>query len=358
MGAIMLVAFDYAPPNWLECAGQTLQISQYTALFSIIGTQFGGNGTTTFRLPDLRSRVPIHVDRANLIGQTGGTESVDLTMEQMAQHRHNFQATAAEATVSDPSGNLLATGASRGVAPYVPLGGNTKTDMAEHAIQDNGAGQAHDNRQPYLAMKYLICVNGIYPSMADAEAEAAPGAAPQAEESAEIDTFPYLAEIRIFPYNFTPKGWAACNGQILPIAQNQALFSLLGTTFGGDGTTSFALPELRGRVPLGAGQGAGLTNYPTGAKGGSETVRLTIAEIPSHDHQGELAMAAATTAGPQGNMLAGEASLFTDGEFNATLDPAAVGFTGAGAGHQNMMPFLTLQYCINLDGVFPSRPEA
>ena len=170
---------------------------------------------------------------------------------------------------------------------------------------------------------------------------------------------PFVAEIRIFPFNFAPKGWAFCDGQILPISQNTALFSLLGTTYGGDGKSTFALPNLQGSAPLHPGQGQGLSLYDLGQQGGSETVTLIDSELPVHTH----GLRAATQDNADVNLVTPTASfapstggtLYQDAT-NAQLNPQALSPAGSSFPHNNMMPYLTLNFCIALQGVFPARP--
>ena len=214
---------------------------------------------------------------------------------------------------------------------------------------------------------------------------------------------PFLGQIMLVPYNFAPRGWAFCNGQVLPISQNTALFSLLGTTYGGNGQTTFALPDLRGRVPNSSGQGPGLENYDLGQVGGFESVTLTVNEMPAHTHQlpththqapahthlapahmhEVTALTDSTSTGiPTSNLPASAArgtNLYAPPSSNTTtmastmiqsggaLDTAAGGdqatssaqpaiqLTGGNQPFDNRMPFLTLNYCIALEGIFPSR---
>jgi microcystin-dependent protein len=170
---------------------------------------------------------------------------------------------------------------------------------------------------------------------------------------------PFVAEIRIFPFNFAPKGWAFCDGQLLPLSQNTALFSLLGTTYGGDGKSTFALPDMQGNVPMHPGQGPGLSLHDLGEMGGSETVTLLESEIPAHTHS----MMASTQDGgdshPQNNLLAQGIGIaqYTDantGPF-VNLNPNALPPAGSSFPHNNMQPYLTLSFCIALQGVFPPR---
>jgi len=178
---------------------------------------------------------------------------------------------------------------------------------------------------------------------------------------------PTLAEVSIFAGNFAPRSWASCEGQILPINQNQSLFSLLGTTYGGDGRTSFALPDLRGRMVVGQGHGAGLTNRPLGQKWGAETIRLTTLEIPSHTH---IATDAKLYISSDDSNLTAEATGAAFAQDEATAYTAAtsnienmasnsVEFTLANTGgnqaHENMFPFQVLRFIICVQGLFPSR---
>ncbi|HEX8466470.1 MAG TPA: tail fiber protein [Allosphingosinicella sp.] len=171
---------------------------------------------------------------------------------------------------------------------------------------------------------------------------------------------PFVAEIRIFPFNFAPKGWAWCNGQLMPISQNTALFALLGTTYGGDGKSNFALPDLQGRAPMHPGQGPGLSLHDLGEIGGSETVTLLQSEIPAHTH-GVLA-GPAIVAGdsniPAGNAFAKSAqgNSYAPAGNAVQMSMSAVTPTGADQPHNNMQPYLTCYFNIALQGVFPSRP--
>jgi microcystin-dependent protein len=165
---------------------------------------------------------------------------------------------------------------------------------------------------------------------------------------------PFLGQLALVPYNFAPKGWALCNGQLLPINQNQALFSLLGTNFGGDGRTTFALPDLRGRVPISSGQGPDLENYNLGQAGGTELVSLTAAQMPSHRHALNVHNGTSDQTNPAGNRLA-KGSVYTNKPANATAASLVVGRSGSGQPHENRQPYLTLNWIIALEGIYPSR---
>lgn len=170
---------------------------------------------------------------------------------------------------------------------------------------------------------------------------------------------PFVAEIRIFPFNFVPKGWAACNGQLMPLSQNTALFALLGTTYGGNGKTTFALPDLSDRIPLHPGEGPGLSGHNLGDAGGAREVALTTAEMPAHQHDLRHAGTAASTATPGmtvGFGNAGVAQLYSSAAGAlAPLSPSALASVGATQPHENRQPYLALNFCIALQGVFPPR---
>ncbi|MGE0886652.1 MAG: phage tail protein [Blastocatellales bacterium] len=166
---------------------------------------------------------------------------------------------------------------------------------------------------------------------------------------------PFVAEIRIFPFNFAPKGWAFCDGQLLPLSQNTALFSLLGTTYGGNGKSNFALPDLQGRAPMQPGQGPGLSLRDLGEQGGSETVSLLESEIPSHAHSlvGSDERGDATPA--VGSLLGTGTDMYAPGSPGGQMAPEALAPAGGDAPHNNMQPYLTFNFCIALQGVFPPR---
>ena len=162
---------------------------------------------------------------------------------------------------------------------------------------------------------------------------------------------PFLSEIRIMSFVFAPKGWALCNGQLLPINQNQALFSLLGTTFGGDGRVNFALPDLRGRTPIHVGSG-----HTLGERGGEQAHTLSIAELPTHTHTAQASSSAGDSPIPLNNLLAKVEGVDAYSPPNnvVAMNPGTITNVGGGQAHLNMQPFLTLSFCIALQGIFPS----
>jgi len=167
---------------------------------------------------------------------------------------------------------------------------------------------------------------------------------------------PFLAEVRIVGFNFAPRGWAFCDGQILPINQNQSLYSLLGTTYGGDGRTSFALPDLRGRTPIHVGRSNGGEGHTLGQKSGEETHTLSANEMPQHTHVEVADSAPANQPTPGGHVLARTTdNIYGPKSGSSTLDAGSIFNVGGGQAHDNMQPYLAVNFCIALQGLFPSR---
>lgn len=174
-------------------------------------------------------------------------------------------------------------------------------------------------------------------------------------------TQPYVGEIRLFPYNFAPNGWFDCDGSLLSIAEYQVLFTLIGTTYGGDGTNTFALPDMRGRVPIHMGQGTGLSSYTLGQMSGSESVTLTTANMPRHNHLMTVTSSGANTGVPGSTVELGAISgdtLYSNDVAGVTagaMASTAVSLTGGNMPHNNLMPTLTVRFCICWAGTFPSH---
>ncbi len=171
---------------------------------------------------------------------------------------------------------------------------------------------------------------------------------------------PFVAEIRIIPFNFAPKGWAFCDGQLLPLSQNTALFSLLGTVYGGDGKSTFALPDLQGAAALHPGQGPGLSLRDLGEMGGAQSVTLLVSEMPAHTHTVNGITILSTTSTPASNMVlsrSANGNAYADAASGfQTFAPEALTPAGGSLPHNNLQPYLTLNYIIALQGVFPARP--
>lgn len=169
---------------------------------------------------------------------------------------------------------------------------------------------------------------------------------------------PFVGEIRMFAGNFAPRGWAFCDGQLLAVSQNDALFSLLGTIYGGDGRTTFGLPDLRGRIPLHAGHGPGLSDRRLGSKSGAEKVTLTVNQLPSHTHPAQASNDTANELQPASNRVPAQAltaDLYQSNDPVVEMNPAAVSHVGGSRSHTNLMPFLCVHFIIALVGIYPSR---
>ena len=165
----------------------------------------------------------------------------------------------------------------------------------------------------------------------------------------------FVAEIRIVPFNFAPKGWAACNGQLLPISQNTALFSLLGTNFGGDGKSTFGLPNLLGRMPMHAGSGPGLTPRNIGEASGQDTVTLATSQLPAHSHTAASGTGARKADPASAALGPSAARPYVNSTPALTMSGAALGIAGGGSAHNNLSPYLVLNFVIAMQGIFPPR---
>ena len=346
LGEIKIFAGNFAPSGWAMCDGSLLQISQNDALFALIGTTFGGDGQSNFALPDLRGRIPIGQGQGSglsnyILGQTGGVETVTLTVNQLPVHSHSILASLAPGSFVSPSNGVLAQ--FRGSVPVYSV--NSPVDLATNAVANTGGNQPHDNRAPYLAVNYIISLTGIFPSQNKTSPK-------NGKEIAGVE--PLLGQVILVPFNFAPKNWADCNGQLLSIASNTALFSLLGTTYGVNGTVNFALPDLRGRAPVHTGSSSTITE---GEMGGEETHTLTVSEMPAHTHV-VAGSQTATTANPNGAFLArpADAGMMYSELGSANGSAGTVTTAGGGQPHENRKPYIAMRYIIAMTGIFPSRP--
>jgi microcystin-dependent protein len=168
---------------------------------------------------------------------------------------------------------------------------------------------------------------------------------------------PFVGEIRMFAGNFAPRGWAFCDGQLLAVSQNDALFSLLGTIYGGDGRTTFGLPDMRGRIPLHAGHGPGLSERRLGSRGGAENVTLTVNQMPSHTHPMQANRASASSPSPQGRVSGGDLpiDIYAEAPPTTAMSSQAITYTGGSRSHSNTMPYLCVNFIMALFGIYPSR---
>ena len=336
IGEIRWVGFNFAPPGWALCDGQLLPISQNQSLFAILGTTYGGDGETTFGLPDMRGRMPMH---DTPLGQKAGFESVSLSESQTPSHSHQLRATMADGDNTDPTNRLLATG-THAYAQRIYQSNSLDRNMGGLAIMSSsGGGQAHNNMPPFLTLNCIIALTGVFPNGGGEE--------------------PFIGEIKWFGGNFAPRGYSTCNGQLLPIAQNTALFSILGTTFGGDGEVTFGLPNLQDRIPMHPGSGPGLTSRQLGESGGTPTVTLAAAQIPSHTHTLKAFSEFGNSIDPTGNVLAtgnhpNYHEIYSDEGTRTDMHGSALSNAG-GQAHQNLPPHLKITCLIALTGFFPSQ---
>ena len=331
------------PPGGRSATGQLLPISENETLFQLIGTTYGGDGESTFALPDLRGRLPLHQGNGFILAETGGAEEVTLTVNQIPAHTHPLLARPRSAPPPARRAAVLAASGSSNVYQHRAGRG---VPWLQPAVGPVGGSQPHTNLQPYLCIDFIISLFGIFP-VPDLGADM---------------TDQFVAEIRIFPFNFAPKGWAICDGQLLPISQNTALFSLLGTTYGGDGKSTFALPDLQGRAPM---HRARVRACPIAFLGeaGRHPRRVTLlAErdpVP-HPRRERQPAARPTCQAPalrprprprQQQRLPRQPG--QPGRHGAARRSAPA---GGGQPHNNMQPYLTLNFCIALQGIFPPRP--
>ena len=228
VGEIRMFAGNFAPAGWMFCEGQLLPISENETLFQLIGTTYGGDGQSTFALPDLRGRLPLHQGNGFILAETGGAEEVTLTTSaDPGTHPPAARRRRRPRRPEQPGRQRSAQPSPRS-SPYVNDAPNGNL-CAQRNHGDRRQPAAHQPAAlPLRRLHHLPLRDLPVPDLGD-------------------DMDPFVAEIRIFPFNFAPKGWAWCDGQLLPLSQNTALFSLLGTTYGGDGKSNFALPDLQGR---------------------------------------------------------------------------------------------------------------
>ncbi|GIG40672.1 phage tail protein [Cellulomonas phragmiteti] len=329
IGEVRMFGATFVPRGWVPCDGRLLSISEHQAAFTVIGTTYGGDGQSTFAVPDLRGRTPLGAGTGpgrtpRTLGEVGGSETVTLTTQQMPGHQHPVLASGAQATATSPDGATW--GVAPDSAPYAaPPGAVT---MAPQALGAAGGNLPHENRSPVLGVVFGLCVEGYYPTGDDDDTT--------------------MGEIRLWAGPTPPGRWLVCDGSQLSISTNQALFSILGTQFGGNGVQTFALPDLRGRVPVHAGASA-----TSGATGGAEQVTVLTSQLPQHTHTAQATTAAATSGSPAGTTWA----VAERPRYAPSPQVAATpsGVSGATQPHPNMPPYTVLSFVIATQGVYPSR---
>jgi microcystin-dependent protein len=333
VGQMALFPYGFAPRGWAPCNGQLVPTHQ-NVLFSVIGNRFGGDGIRNFALPNMNGRAPVMVggDANVQLGKAGGEEFHVLTVAEVPGHSHAVQASTGPAAQSVPLDAVLAT-TSGSLTPYQATG-NYPVNLNSATLTPSEGSHPHENRSPFFAAEWCIAIVGLFPP-------------------APADAF--LGELVLLAHTFYPESYFPCDGRLLPILQYPRLYSVLGTQFGGDGHATFGLPDLRGRLAIGQGQGSGLSLYEMGDSGGTVTETLTTSEIPSHTHVMNGAKGPGNTPSPMSTALAEEPIYSTNTQNLAPMDPSMVVSQGGGGPHNNMMPFLGLNWVISSDGVFPSR---
>jgi len=327
------------PGGWLPCDGRLLRVSDYPALFTLLGKTYGGDGVQTFALPDLRGRVPIHRGGNYKPGDMGGEVAHQLTLNEIPRHSHQAVASGSLPDNLSPNNNFWAAN-----AEYTPYGTRETGTMSSQALATVGNNKPHNNMAPYLALNICIAVEGIVP---------------RPDSKSEISD-EWVGEIRILAGNVLPNTWLHCDGQAVEITKYSSLFSVVTTTYGGNGLNNFALPNLKARAALMYGEAPKMEAIKLGSTGGAEQVTLTINEMPNHTHAAN-ASETGNSGEPANNIWARPSGIRPDPNFyaasvqqnEAPLNNAAISTEGGGAAHNNMMPYTTLNFCIATQGVIP-----
>jgi microcystin-dependent protein len=315
-GEIRLFAGNVPPGGWTFCHGQQLDMASAPALGAVLGARFGGDGDTTFGLPDLRGRVPVHRSAEIALGAEGGAEAVALQASDIPAHVHAI-----------PVGN------SGDVRATLRVLDGTLTNAGGRVVRlgdtnGAGAGTLHSNLQPYLCLNYVISLD------------------------ANPSSIPWVGEVRMYAGTAIPDGWLRCDGQELAVADYTTLYGVIGTTYGGNGRETFTLPDLRGRVALQAGFRPGLTARRLGESDGEAVATLKPDQLPPHDHAVEIEVArgsARTLADRSGASNVALAAASNGRE--VTLTMSTVGGPGA---HNNLQPYLAVNYLIACQGALPA----
>ena len=334
LGEIRLFAFGFAPKNWLPCNGERMTIGSNAALFVILGTKFGGNGTTYFNLPDLRGKVLLGQGNGYAIGNSGGEEMHALTVAEIAAHSHGVMASENKANATTPTNNF-----------WPANGGYQKTSdiqLSPVALTQTGNNAGHPNMAPFLSLNYCILV--------------------VIDDDDDDFGENYVGMIQTSASSKISDSWAPCDGREFLISALPALFSIIGNKYGGDGNTTFKLPNLQGGAAVNWGQAApGLSTYQIGDTGGAASVTLTQGQLPQHNHTPAAATAggfqnAANTAVWANSPGRPAPPQFATAQGKGILmSPSAIANTGGGGGHNNLMPYTVANYFIKISGNTPPK---
>lgn len=355
LGEIRLFAFDYAPQGWMPCDGTILPINDNEVLFTLLGTTYGGDGVTTFALPDMRGRIPVGVGMGTglnkewKLGEKFGEEFVTLDVSNLPKHSHELYGTTSQGNTNQPEKSLLAS---------APLGDfvYTLTDyfdtyMNSESTTSVGAAKPIDNMMSTMALNYCIAVKGVHPLSGE-----------------DITAEPFVGEVKIFANNFVPDGFYPCNGTFLEINRddNIPLFSVIGNKFGGFANVSFKLPYL---------EDAAISHRDTlhssrqkfGEITGYDIIQLTEDNIPPHNHdiciskrKGMTSEFSAEVFPAKGHKKDGTRTIplniYGDVPSNSNMSPIMLTNTGGhNADYFNEQPFISLIYCICKDGAYPTK---
>jgi microcystin-dependent protein len=336
IGEIRTMAFPQVPASgWMATNAERLAAG-FGPLEDLIGIRYGGTRGVDFALPDLQDRVAIHGSGV-LLGNTGGKARHQLSLAELPIHSHT--ASAAAVPGDDPSPENRAWGVQTAGRAY---GAAPDRSLRADVVAPAGGVMPHENRPPFLGLNHCIASQGVYPLPKN------PDPIPE----------PYLGEVRAFAFPFAPFGWAMCDGSMMSRDEAGELLGVLKDNFGGDGVNTCALPNLTGRVPLGAGRAPDLTARDVGDSGGAALVTLEAQHLPSHTHAVRVRAASGGASSPEGNTFGeAQARAFSAGYSSAAptvaMSAAAVGPAGDGQAHENMAPYLTVTFCIALIGLLP-----
>lgn len=321
-----------------------MAISQFDTLFNLIGATYGGDGQSTSGLPNLQSRIPVHQGTSPqgstyVMGQLSGVENVTLQISQMPAHSHLLNAQSGTGTQPSPSGGVWANSPLDQFSAAAPT-----TQMSNVLLQNSG------DRSRIATYPPICASTSPFPFSEFSHRRLNSARKQQTTRKGVSMGTPYLSEIRLVSFGFAPRGWVQCNGQILPINQNQALFALLGTTYGGNGVQTFALPDLQGATPIHLGNG-----YVQGQVGGEVNVTLNSTQIPSHTHQAQGVSTVANLEPAAGDAWANSAQNPYAASANTTMSGNTVTQTGGGQPRPNQPPYLVMNFVMAAQGIFPSR---
>lgn len=323
VGEVAAFAAEWVPEGWEACDGRKLSVERERALFDVIGTTFGGDGRTSFAVPDLRGRMVLGAStKAGIhVGRVGGQERVALNVDQVPPHRHALSY-GAEGGEDSPAGHLWTR---------AHLGGRSAAQLHPETVTATGEGEPHENMPPFSVIQWMI----------------------RTSDQHLDDMQPMLGEIRLFAGSTIPKGWTPCDGRSLPVEPNAPLFMVVVNPQGSSSATTFRLPDLGARFALGAGQSWGRVETKAGDQGGAQHVTLGEGHLPWHDHRIQTSAKPIPSSSPQGLAPGAGASSWASRPSDSTAGPVLP--AGGGGAHDNMPPHCALSYLICTDGPFPSR---